>query len=149
MVTFHSSEKPESQISPWRQGPHRGRCGGQLWATDFSAERGEEEPSPCLLMGETRLEVSHPFASHGRSYYQRRVLLPSAKHRDFACALSDTREERNFLESSQPPIPSWATQRTGGPFSHYKRVWGFVQIGQQSSKDEEERTYSTFASRGE
>lgn len=68
VFVFHSSEEAEPDLSS-EAGQHQGWCRGQLWASGFSAESGEEgEPSPSLFMGETRLEVSHPFASHGTSW---------------------------------------------------------------------------------
>lgn len=68
VVILPSTEKPEIPISPGRHGQRGARHSEQLWATDCSAERGEEgEPSPSLLMEDTRFKVSHPFVSHGRS----------------------------------------------------------------------------------
>lgn len=68
VVILPSSEKPEIPMSPGGGGQRGARHSGQLWATDCSAETGEEgEPSPSLLMEDTRFKVSCPFASHGRS----------------------------------------------------------------------------------
>lgn len=80
----------------------------------------------------------------------RRVLLSPAKHRDFICALSDTREKRNSLSAPNPPAPSWVEDHQEDHQEQeillaITRFWDFVQTGQQSSKDEEERTYSTLA----
>lgn len=115
MVVFHSPEEAEAGLSS-EAGQHQGWCRGQLWASGFSAGRGEEgEPSPSLFMGETSLKVSQPFASHGTSWTTRECSYPQQSTEISFVPYLIQEKRGNSLWAPNPPA-----LRAGSPFSHYK-----------------------------